>query len=201
MEGIYTTIAAPGTGEFKDRGSRFIGFAYPIKHVDDVKHQVATLKKLHPKAVHHCFAYRLGIDGLQFRANDDGEPSGSAGKPMLGQLDSNGLTNVLVVVVRYFGGTLLGVPGLINAYRQAVAAALADTHFVEKELEHEFEIEFDYPLIGDVLQCLKQAGATVLQKDFQLFCRATVSIPVSASKTVVLKLGEMRGVKIAAKRE
>ena len=199
-DGVYTTIAAPGVGEFKDRGSKFLGFAYPINNLGQVKGHMADLKKLHPKAVHHCFAYRLGLDGLQFRANDDGEPSGSAGKPMLGQIDSHGLTNVLVVVVRYFGGTLLGVPGLINAYKQAVAAALADTAFVERELELVFDIEFDYPVIGDVLQLLKHAGATILEKDFQLFCRATVGIPFGICETVVAKLEDIQSVKVAAKQ-
>ncbi|KAI9435670.1 ribosomal protein S5 domain 2-type protein, partial [Russula earlei] len=112
------------TAEFKDRGSRFIAYAYPIQSADDCKRYLQELKKEHPKAVHHCFAYRLGLDGNSFRVSDDGEPSGTAGKPIMGQIDSKQLANVLIVVVRYFGGTLLGVPGLINAYRSAAAMAL-----------------------------------------------------------------------------
>jgi len=115
----YKTITAPTTSDFRDRGSKFFGFAYPVQDVEEVKEKVKALKKEHPKAVHHCYAFRIGTDGTLFRANDDGEPSGSAGKPMLGQIDSAGLTNVLVVIVRYFGGSLLGVPGLINAYKTA----------------------------------------------------------------------------------
>src|ERR1700753_1143248 len=108
----YSTIAAPGTGDFRDRGSKFLSFSYPVSTAADIKAKLQTLKKLHPKANHHCYAYRLGTEGTQYRANDDGEPAGSAGKPILGQIDSAGLINVLIVVVRYCGGTLLGVPGL-----------------------------------------------------------------------------------------
>src|SRR6476660_5099192 len=108
----YYTIDQPSTAEYKDRGSRFIAYAYPIQTADDFKKHLQLLKKEHPKAVHHCFAFRIGLDGNNFRVSDDGEPSGSAGKPILGQIDSKQIVNVLVVVVRYFGGTLLGVPGL-----------------------------------------------------------------------------------------
>ncbi|HEY8971071.1 MAG TPA: YigZ family protein, partial [Puia sp.] len=114
---FYYTIEKEATAEFKDRGSKFIGYAIPVSSVDEFKEKLNEVKKLHPKATHHCFAYRLGLDGNVFRVSDDGEPSGSAGRPILGQIDSKELVNVLVVVVRYFGGTLLGVPGLINAYK------------------------------------------------------------------------------------
>ena len=113
----YNTIEQTAMAEFKDRGSRFIAYAYPAQSIDQCKKMVAQLKKEHPKAVHHCFAYRLGVDGVTFRVSDDGEPSGTAGRPILGQMDSKELTNVLVVVVRYFGGSLLGVPGLIHSAR------------------------------------------------------------------------------------
>src|SRR4051794_38430929 len=120
----YITIASATTGDFRDRGSKFLAYAYPVLNAADIKEKLQGLKKEHPKAVHHCYAYRLGTDGTQYRANDAGEPSGSAGRPILGQIDSMGLTNVLVVVVRYFGGALLGVPGLINAYKTAATNAL-----------------------------------------------------------------------------
>jgi uncharacterized YigZ family protein len=119
----YTTIDRPGVAEFKDRGSQFIAYAYPLADLADFKEKLAVLKKEHPKAVHHCFAYRLGLDGTQYRVSDDGEPSGTAGRPILGQIDSKQLTNILIVVVRYFGGTLLGVPGLIQAYTCLTAHA------------------------------------------------------------------------------
>jgi len=120
----YTTITAPGTGDFRDRGSKFLAFCFPVNSVFEVKEKLQALKKEHPKATHHCYAYRIGTDGMQYRANDDGEPSGSAGKPILGQIDSMGITNVLVIVARYFGGSLLGVPGLINAYKTTAARRL-----------------------------------------------------------------------------
>ena len=113
----YYTIEKPSVAEFKDRGSKFIAYAFPITDVIEFKEKLSALKKEHPKAVHHCFAYRMGLDGINFRVSDDGEPSGTAGRPILGQIDSKQITNVLIVVVRYFGGTLLGVPGLINAYK------------------------------------------------------------------------------------
>ena len=132
-EEFYYTIAQPVVAEFKDRGSRFLAFAYPLASVDDFKAKMKLLKEEHPKAVHHCFAYRLGVDGNTFRVSDDGEPSGSAGRPILGQIDSKQLCNVLVVVVRYFGGTLLGVPGLINAYKTVTSLALQTTPMAGKK--------------------------------------------------------------------
>ena len=148
---FYQTIQQPALAEYKDRGSRFLAYAYPVATVDDFKERLQELKKEHPKAVHHCFAYRLGLDGNNFRSSDDGEPSGTAGKPILGQIDSKGLTNVLIVVVRYFGGTLLGVPGLINAYKTAASMALQLTPFVQKPVTERIKIHFDYTKINDVM--------------------------------------------------
>jgi uncharacterized YigZ family protein len=192
----YTTIAASGTGDFRDRGSKFLAYSYPVVSIAEIKEKLQLLKKEHPKAVHHCYAYRLGTDGLQFRANDDGEPSGSAGKPILGQIDSMGLTNILVVVVRYFGGTLLGVPGLINAYKTATAQALENMPKTEKWVEDVFDIEFDYPAMGEVLYLLKQCEATIYKQDLQLFCAVTAGIPRVHSDAYVKRLSEIRGVKI-----
>lgn len=190
----YKTISAASTGDFRDRGSKFLAYAYPITGTQDVKEKLQHLKKEHPKAVHHCYAYRLGTDGTQFRANDDGEPSGSAGKPILGQIDSAGLTNVLVVVVRYFGGTLLGVPGLINAYKTATNMALDSVPKTEKWIEDFFEITFDYPSMGEVLYLLKQSEATIYSQDLQLFCVVKAGIPSIHSDTYVQRLSEIRGV-------
>ena len=135
MAATFLTLSAPSQAEFKDKGSRFIAYAYPIRTTEDVKKLVDDQRQAHHKARHWCYAYRLGTDGLQFRANDDGEPSGSAGRPILGQIDSFGLTDVLIIVVRYFGGTLLGVPGLIHAYKTAAAEALKTAVVVEKNIE------------------------------------------------------------------
>ena len=130
----YFTIEKPSVAEFKDRGSKFIAYAYPISDIPAFKNHLNALKKEHPKAVHHCFAYRIGFTGDQFRFNDDGEPSGSAGKPILGQIDSKNLTNVAIVVVRYFGGTLLGVPGLINAYKSVSSFVLQTIPIIQKPI-------------------------------------------------------------------
>ena len=143
-KGFYNTIAQISTAEFKDRGSKFIAYAFPVETADDFKKQLQLLKKEHPKAVHHCFAYRIGTDGNNFRSSDDGEPSGTAGKPILGQIDSKGLTDVAVIVVRYWGGTLLGVPGLINAYKMAASMAFQVTPVIQKQVELKYSIEFDY---------------------------------------------------------
>src|SRR6266566_1364316 len=141
---FYYTIEKEATAEFKDRGSKFIGYAIPVGSVEDFSEKLKEVKKQHPKATHHCFAYRLGLDGNVYRVSDDGEPSGSAGRPILGQIDSKELINVLVVVVRYFGGTLLGVPGLINAYRSAAALALQMTPLVQRQVEKELVVQFGY---------------------------------------------------------
>src|SRR3954447_14536762 len=147
----YYTIEKPSVAEYKDRGSRFLAYAYPIQSTDDFKKNLQSLKKEHPKAGHHCFAYRLGLEGNNFRVSDDGEPSGSAGKPILGQIDSKQVINVLVVVVRYFGGTLLGVPGLINAYKTATALALQLTPVTQKQVLVNYRLHFDYTRMNDVM--------------------------------------------------
>ena len=194
----YKTLAANTTAEFKDRGSKFIAFAYPILTVQDVKEKVQALKKEHPKANHHCFAYRIGTDGMEYRAVDDGEPSGSAGRPILGQIDSAGLVNILVVVVRYFGGTLLGVPGLINAYKTATADALANAPTTEKWIEDIVDINFDYPVMNEVLQLLKQSEASIYRQDLQLFCVIQAGIPRKHAAAYLQRLSEIRGVIVKA---
>jgi len=192
----YTTIIGESTADFRDRGSKFLAYAYPVQTLTQIKDRVSRLKKEHPKAVHHCLAWRLGTDGTQYRANDDGEPAGSAGKPILGQIDSMGLTNVLVVVVRYFGGTLLGVPGLINAYKTATADALTHCAKAEKWVEQLYEIEFDYPSMGEVLYILKQNEATVYKQELQLFCLIKAGIPIIHEELCSGKLTQIRGIKL-----
>jgi len=192
----YVTITTAGTGDFRDRGSKFLAFSYPVSSAIEVKERLQVLKKEHPKANHHCYAYRIGTDGTQYRANDDGEPSGSAGKPILGQIDSLGLTNILVVVVRYFGGSLLGVPGLINAYKTATALSLENVPTAEKWIEEAYVITFDYPAIGEVLYLLKHAEATIFRQDLQLFCTITAGIPQVHIDPYVQRLSEIRGVTV-----
>lgn len=195
-EDFYFTIEKPANAEFKDRGSKFIAYAFPIETADDFKKQLQLLKKEHPKAVHHCFAYRIGTDGNNFRSSDDGEPSGSAGKPILGQIDSRGLTNTAVIVVRYFGGTLLGVPGLITAYRTAAALVLQVTPIVQKQIEIKHSIEFEYNKMNDVMMVLKQFNCTILLNEMQLFCIIEAGIPKNRLEEVLHKLKNLQNVTV-----
>lgn len=196
MQLTFKTITGTAYAEFKDRGSKFHGYAFPARSAEEIRQHLQGLKKEHPKAVHHCYAYRLGTDGLQFRANDDGEPSGSAGRPILGQIDSAGLTDVLVVVVRYFGGTLLGVPGLINAYKTAACDSLSQAAVIEKNIEHKIVLEYDYSLMNEVMQVLKQNEATIYRQDMQLFCILEAGIPLSHKEQCLQKLRDIRGLEL-----
>ncbi|MBK7376374.1 MAG: IMPACT family protein [Ferruginibacter sp.] len=193
-EDFYFTIEKPSSAEFKDRGSKFIAYAFPIESADDFKTQLQRLKKEHPKAVHHCFAYRIGTDGNSFRSGDDGEPSGTAGKPILGQIDSKGITNAAVIVVRYWGGTLLGVPGLINAYKTATALALQVTPVIQKQVEVVHTIEFDYTRMNEVMMIIKQYNCTVISKEMQLFCVMKAGIPKNRLEEVLYKLKDLQNV-------
>lgn len=193
---FYNTITQPSTAEFKDRGSKFIAFAFPIETTDDFKLRLQELKKEHPKAVHHCFAYRIGTDGNNFRSSDDGEPSGTAGKPILGQIDSKQITNAAVIVVRYFGGTLLGVPGLINAYKSSAALALQVTPVVQKQVEIKYSIEFDYTRMNDVMMVLKQCSCKIISQEIQLFCTITAGIPRNRLYEVLYKLNDLQNITV-----
>ena len=192
----YYTIEQPSMAEFKDRGSKFLAFAYPAKDIDTCKKLLAQLKKEHGKAVHHCLAYRLGVDGSTFRVSDDGEPAGSAGRPILGQIDSKGLTNVFVVVVRYFGGTLLGIPGLINAYKTATALALQLSPIIKKPIEIPYELNFDYHQMNEVMMLVKQYNCSVVEQTAQLFIQLHIGIPKNRLDEVLEKLGTLRDVTI-----
>jgi len=190
----YYTIEQPSMAEFKDRGSKFFAFAYPAKDIDSCKKILAQIKKEHGKAVHHCLAYRLGVDGSTFRVSDDGEPAGSAGRPILGQIDSKGLTNVFVVVVRYFGGTLLGIPGLINAYKTSTALALQLSPIIKKPIEITYELNFDYHQMNEVMLLVKQYNCSVVEQTAQLFIQLQIGIPKNRLDEVLEKLGALREV-------
>ena len=192
----YYTIEQSSMAEFKDRGSKFLAFAYPAKDIDTCKKLLAQLKKEHGKAVHHCLAYRLGVDGSTFRVSDDGEPAGSAGRPILGQIDSKGLTNVFVVVVRYFGGTLLGIPGLINAYKTATALALQLSPIIKKPIEIPYELNFDYHQMNEVMMLVKQYNCSVVEQTAQLYIQLHIVIPKNRLDEVLEKLGALRDVTI-----
>lgn len=193
---FYQTIAQPTTTEFKDKGSRFLAYAFPIANTDQFKEKLQQLKKEHPKANHHCFAYRLGIDGNNFRASDDGEPGGSAGKPILGQIDSKKLTDVAVVVVRYFGGTLLGVPGLINAYKTATVMALQLTPTIQKPIEVLYELQFDYTRMNEVMTLVKQMDCSIANQQQQLFMLLTIGIPKARLEEMLYRLKDMHYVSV-----
>ncbi|GAB2785127.1 IMPACT family protein [Rhabdobacter roseus] len=182
----YRTLESTSEGYFKDRGSKFFAFAYPIRSEADTRPLLAQLRELHPKAVHHCYAYRLGLDRTHYRANDDGEPSGSAGRPILNTLYSRDLTNVLVVVVRYFGGTLLGVPGLIHAYKTATEQALDQATVVVKYLYDRYELSFTYAHMNDAMRLVKDMELPVLEQQFELNCRMQVEV----RKTLVERFAE-----------
>jgi uncharacterized YigZ family protein len=173
---FYFTISKEGSAEYKDRGSKFLAYIFPIKNKDEFKTHLQALKKEHPKAVHHCFAYRIGYDGNNFRVSDDGEPSGTAGKQILGQIDSKNLSDILVIVVRYFGGTLLGVPGLINAYRTATSLVLQCTHVIKKSIEANYNLQFNYTEMNEVMRILKQYNCTIYKNETQLFCKIETGI-------------------------
>ena len=177
MSDKYNSIAAPSRGLFKDKGSRFMAYAYPISGEGDVKPLLESLEKEHHAARHHCYAYRLFGGG--WRANDDGEPSGSAGRQILGQIDSAGLQDVLVVVVRYFGGILLGVPGLIRAYRSAAADALANAVKEERTATRRVRLRFTYDQIPAVEKMLKNFNLSPVKRDFSEECSMEIDIPLS----------------------
>jgi uncharacterized YigZ family protein len=193
----FHTIDLPASAEFRDRGSRFIAYVYPISTVEKFKEKLAGLKKEHPKAVHHCFAYRIGTNQDIFRSSDDGEPSGCAGRPILGQIDSKQLTNVLVVVVRYFGGTLLGVPGLINAYKTSTALALEKCSIIEKPILVNYELQFDYTAMNDIMRVVKLFDCQVSQQDLQLFCIINIGVPLKIETDFLNMLKDIRNIQVS----
>jgi len=182
--------------EYKDRGSKFIAFAYPLKSAADFKKIMLVIKKEHPKATHHCFAYRIGIDGDNFRSGDDGEPAGTAGKQILRQIDSNGLTDILIIVVRYFGGTLLGIPGLINAYKTSSSLVLQVVSFIQQKVLVKYKLDFDYTQLNEVMIILKQHQCIIYKKEAQLFYYIEAGIPRSDLRNVTEKIKNLRNVEM-----
>lgn len=172
----YRSIAAPSKGIYKELGSKFLAFAHPVETEEEAKNIIAALRKEYFDARHHCFAWRLGLTGEPYRFSDDGEPSSTAGRPIHGQLLSQELSDILVVVVRYFGGVKLGVPGLIRAYRTATQDALANATIIEKVAGEHFTIQFGYLQMNDVMKVLKDMGITPLKQEFDLDCRMEVRV-------------------------
>jgi uncharacterized YigZ family protein len=196
FEDTYFTIEKPSQGIFRDRGSKFLAYAYPITTEQAIRNIVADLKKENPKANHHCWAMRWSTDRSVFRLNDDGEPSGTAGRPILNTLLSGNLTNIAVVVVRYFGGTLLGVPGLINAYRTATELALNEAVIIEKTVNDVYTITFDYLQMNDVMRIIKEDHLEILEQQFDNACTIKTSIRKMQVNKAVAKLQNLHAVKV-----
>ena len=188
IKDTYRSIARRSEGLFKDNGSRFIALAYPVETEEQVKEIVSSLRKEYHDARHHCYAYRLGLDGEKFRANDDGEPSGSAGRPILGQIDSLGLSDILLVVVRYFGGIKLGIPGLIRAYKSSSADALASAEIVEKIAGKQFRISFDYLDMNSVKKVLKELGIPTSDEEYSQLCSLRARVRLSSEEEFLRRI-------------
>jgi uncharacterized YigZ family protein len=189
MADSYLTLQKPSSGLFRDRNSRFLAFAYPVQSLDEVNSLLTSIRKKYHDARHHCFAYRINPENEQYRMNDDGEPSGTAGKPIYNQIVSNELFNVLIVVVRYFGGTLLGTGGLINAYKSASMDAIKKASIIEKYPENRYFLKFSYEKLSAVLRILKEEDLVADDYQYDIECTLSVSIPKRISGEVVSKLG------------
>ncbi len=188
MEDSYLTIAAPVEVSMRERSSKFLSFIYPVRTEEEIRERLDALRKRYFDATHHCYAWRLGPHGEQFRANDDGEPSGTAGKPILGQLLSKNLTFILVVVVRYFGGTKLGVPGLIAAYKESAAEAIEAAEVVELTVDREIRIDFPYIAMNDVMRVIKEMQPLIRSQRFDNLCSMELSIRESKAGELISKL-------------
>ena len=196
FDDTYRTLAAPSEGIYKEKGSKFLAFAFPVVSLDEVKAHLERLRKDYFDARHHCYAYILGADKAAWRANDDGEPSGTGGRPIYGQLLSADLTDTLIVVVRYFGGVLLGASGLANAYKTAARDAIANATVVEKTIDVVYRLHFEYALMNDVMRIIKEFGLTPRNQDFGLDCKLQVSVRRSQSVRLYDAFAQLRGMKI-----
>ncbi|MBI3518335.1 MAG: YigZ family protein [Bacteroidetes bacterium] len=192
----FLTIEKPSEISFKDKGSKFLAFAFPVENELQIKEALLKLKKEHPGANHHCYAYRLGADKLNFRANDDGEPGNTAGRPILGQIQSSDLTNILIVVVRYFGGTLLGVSGLIHAYKTSAADVIKQCSIVEKHILFNYRIQFPFEHLNDVMKLLKQMDCKITAQQFDNDCEISFSIRKANAEACEEKLKKLNGLKL-----
>lgn len=193
IKDTYSSIASPSEGLFKDNGSRFIARAYPVETEEEIKEVIASLKKEYHDARHHCYAWRLGCGGERFRANDDGEPSGSAGRQILGQIDSRGLSDILIVVIRYFGGIKLGIPGLIRAYRTSAADALDKAATIEKTASKRFRLTFGYMSMNGVMKMAKDLGLAPEGQDFGMECTMEVNVRLSLEKEFLKRAADIEG--------
>jgi uncharacterized YigZ family protein len=189
----YKTIKSLAEGLYKEKGSRFVAIAIPVSDQEAIKPILDKIRKEHHEARHHCYAYMIGHERTNWRVNDDGEPSGTGGRPILGQINSYGLTNLIIVVSRYFGGTLLGVSGLINAYRSAAASALQNADQVERTLQEYYEITYPYISMNDVMRILKDESIDQSHQSFALECRIRINFRVSAKEKILHRLSRIDG--------
>jgi uncharacterized YigZ family protein len=187
----YKTIASFSHGLYKEKGSRFISVAIPISDADEIKPVIEKIRKEHHEARHHCYAYMIGHERLIWRVNDDGEPSGTAGRPILGQINSLALTDIAIIVTRYFGGTLLGVSGLINAYRSAAASALENASLIEKTVQEYYEVTFPYISMNDVMRILKDENLGQSGQSFNLECKLILNFRLSSKEKVLARLSRI----------
>ncbi len=185
---LYRTIKEKAEGTYSEKRSKFLAFAIPVSTVDEVKTLVAEYQKKYYDARHVCYAYMLGAERKEFRANDNGEPSGTAGKPILGQINSNELTNILIIVVRYFGGIKLGTSGLIVAYRLAAAEAIAAAEIIEKTVDEDVKVKFEYPMMNEVMKVVKDMEPQIVSQDFDMDCRMTLRIRKGEAERMKEKL-------------
>ena len=181
----YKEIKSATTGVYKEKGSKFIAYSFPVHSEENVKEKLEEIKKLEHSARHHCYAYILKPDKSAQRANDDGEPSSTAGKPILGQILSNDLTNILIIVVRYFGGVKLGVPGLIRSYKTAALYTISNSEIITKIIKDQFAVSFKYPQMNDVMRLVKEYNLEVVNTDFQMECNIIFAVAKSKSEEVV----------------
>jgi uncharacterized YigZ family protein len=194
MLDTFQTIAQPAEGLYKEKGSRFISFAFPVENEEAIKQIISGIRKEHFSARHCCYAWCLGIDQERYRINDDGEPSGTAGRPIYGQIQSNKLTNILLVVVRYFGGTLLGVSGLIHAYKQAAADAISNSLVVTRTVEHILEVFFDYTAMNSLMQLIKEEKLEIVSSQFAIQCAIRIKVRAASLEAIELKILKTEGI-------
>lgn len=188
IKDTFLTISHPTEGEYKEKGSKFLAYAFPMSHEKELDIFLSNLKEIHPKARHYCFAYKLGLDNNRFRANDDGEPSGTAGKPILGQIQSFGLTDVVIIVIRYFGGTKLGASGLIHAYKQSALEALEKAEIITKHLYVQYLLVFGYDHMGHILNILKEMDILIKDKKFESECDVIIQLRLSLENDTIHRL-------------
>ncbi len=191
----YLSIAHESSGTYKEKGSKFLAFAFPVNSVEDVRKKLEVIKKKYHDARHHCYAYMLGRDKKIFRANDDGEPGHSAGDPILGQIKAKNLSDLLIVVVRYFGGTKLGVSGLINAYKTAAAEAIAENKIIEKVVTFNVRVDFDYASLNSIMKIVKTYDLAILEQEFHLQCKLVLSVREKLRDEVLSQLQKSGTVK------